>query len=168
MRTLVWIGIVPVLAIAAIAQGQTGRVRAGEVPPQPLHGEVHSFYDAIMVGVSLKSLCDGSDVIVEGSVETSVGRQVGTWPNSRIETDLWVSITRVLKGPEKLSKLVVSEKGGALGDYREIVENRRAMQPGERYILLLQSDGRPGIPEIPGLARYFVSGGWEASKYLIV
>ena len=106
MRPLFRMGLLMVLAASAFAQ-QAGRLRAGEEPPQPLRGTIHGFADPMLVR-SFKDLCDRADAIVEGVVETDASRMMPA-RDSRIETDFWISISRVLKGPLDTPKIVVSE-----------------------------------------------------------
>src|SRR4051812_37559435 len=88
------------------ASGQSARPRAGEQPPQPLRGEVHFFIDPAPLR-SFQQVCDKSDAIVEGVAETAAARLM-PGPTARVETDMWIGVTRVLKGPE-MRKLVVAE-----------------------------------------------------------
>jgi hypothetical protein len=126
-------------------------VRAGEIPPQPLHGEVHLIADPMPLR-SFKDLCEKADLIVDGVAETEASRLTSNRA-ANIETDFWIAVNRVLKGPAETRKVVVSEIGGTVGDLR-VIPNYRLLQRGERYILFLYTDKRTDVPKIEGLARY--------------
>jgi hypothetical protein len=130
---------------------QTGRVRAGEVPPQPLRGEIHAIADPAPLR-SFKELCDRADAIVEGVVETDASRMM-PGRGDHIETDFWIAVSRVFKGSVDTPKIVVSEMGGTFGELH-LIMNFPLLRRGERYVLFLYADKRPGVPPVPGLLRY--------------
>jgi len=150
MRLILSLGLLATLAANVLAQ-PTGRLRAGEVPPQPLRGELHAIADPAPMR-SFKDLCTRVDAIVEGVVETDASRLMPGSP-SHIETDFWIAVDRVLKGPVDTSKIVVSEMGGTFGELH-LIMNFPLLQRGQRYFLFLYSDKRPGVPPVPGLPRY--------------
>ncbi|HEY6341050.1 MAG TPA: hypothetical protein VIY49_06125 [Bryobacteraceae bacterium] len=137
-------------ASACFAQ-QTGRVLGGQEPPQPVRGEVRAIADPALIR-SFGELCKRVDLIVEGTVETDAGRMM-PGRGLPIETDFWIKVDRVLKGSVDTDKIVVSEAGGAVGDLH-LIMNFPLLQRGQRYVLLLYTDKRPGIPPVPDLPRY--------------
>src|SRR5579863_6761027 len=146
MRVFLFLGF---LAVSAHAQ-QDGRVRAGETPPPLLRGEVHAIADPMALR-SFKELCMKADAIVEGAVETAASRLM---PGSaHVETDFWVAVDQVIKGPAGTHKLVVSEMGGTYGELH-LIMNFPLLQTGQRYVLFLYTDKRPGVPPVPGLPRF--------------
>ena len=149
MRNSIWAGILSVVLIAA--SGQDSKPRIGEEPPLPLRGEVHVIVDSAPLR-SFQELCEKSDAIVEGVAETAADRMMPAgW--ARVETDVWIGVTRVLKGPAEMRKVVVAEDGGTFGELH-VIANYPLMQRDERYILFLWKDRRPGIPPIADLPRY--------------
>jgi hypothetical protein len=150
MRRVFRMGLLVALATSAFAQ-QTGRLGAGEQPPQPLRGVIHGFADPMPVR-SFKDLCDRADAIIEGVVEADASRMM-PGRDSRIETDFWIAVSRVLKGSVDTPKIVVSEMGGTFGELH-LIMNFPLLQRGERYVLFLHADKRPGIPPVSGLPRY--------------
>lgn len=145
MPVLLLLGIV-----TAVAAAQQGRVRAGEEPPLPVRGEIHVHADPMLVR-SLSDLCARADAIVEGVIETDSSRLMNR--SSPVETDLWIAISRVLKGSIDTPKLVASQMGGTYGELR-LVTNYPLLQTGQRYFLFLSTEKRPDVPAIPGLPRY--------------
>jgi hypothetical protein len=148
MQMLLPLGLT--LALAASAQ-QDGRVREGERPVPPQHGEFHAIADPALIR-SFRELCGKADAIVEGVVNSDMPRLIsGRAP--RVETDFGVSVDRVLKGPTDTPEIAVSEMGGTFGDFH-LIMNFPLLQRGTRYVLFLYADKREGIPPIPGLPRY--------------
>jgi hypothetical protein len=146
--------MIPVLLLVLVSNvfaQQTGRLRAGEEPPRPLRGEIHAIADPAPMR-SFKDLCEKADAIVEGVVETDAARMM-PGRGDQIETDFWIAVSRVLKGPADTSKIVVSEMGGTFGELH-LIMNFPLLQRGDRYVLFLYSEKRPGVPPVPGLPRY--------------
>ena len=137
-------------ADACFAQ-QSGRVLGGQEPPPPMRGEVQAIADPAPMR-SFGELCKRVDLIVDGTVETDAARMMPS-RGVHIETDFWIKVDRVLKGSVDTDKIVVSEMGGAVGDLR-LIMNFPLLQRGQRYVLLLYTDKRPGIPPVPDLPRY--------------
>jgi hypothetical protein len=111
---------------------------------------------------SLKDLCDLSAVIVEGVVTTSFpSRQLGP-SQSSLETDALVGVTKVLKGPVGANQqLVVSQLGGAKGNFSSTPTQYSLVRPGEKYILFLREDDRSNLPiQAQTTTRYIVTGIW--------
>jgi hypothetical protein len=150
MRLSLAIGLLAILAASAFAQ-QTGRLRTGELPPEPLRGEIHAIADPAPVH-SFQDLCGRAAAIVEGVVETDASRMI-PGRGRQIETDFWIAVTRVLKGSVDNPKIVVSEMGGTVGELH-LIMNFPLLQRGERYVLFLYAENRPGIPPVNGLRRY--------------
>jgi len=138
------------LPLLAFGQ-QEGRRRAGDEPPSPLKGDIRTIADPMPLP-SFKYLCEHADMIVEGVVETEATRRL-PGRDVRIETDFWIAVDRVIKGPSDTRKLVTSEMGGAFGELR-LIMNYSLLERGQRYILFLYADHYPDRPQIPGLARY--------------
>jgi hypothetical protein len=140
------------LLLPMMAVGQpTGRLKAGEEPPYPLKGDMHAIADPAPLR-SFKDLCDRVAMIVEGVVETDAARQV-SGPNAKIETDFWIAVDRVFKGPPEARRLVTSEMGGTFGEAR-LLMNYPLMRRGERYILFLYKNNSPDRPPVADLMRY--------------
>src|SRR6266481_3568956 len=102
MRLLLSMSLLVTLAVNAFAQ-QSGRLRAGEEPPRPLRGEIHAIADPAPLR-SFKDLCDRAAAIVEGVVETDASRMM-PGRGTPIETDFWITVDRVLKGPMDTPKI---------------------------------------------------------------
>jgi hypothetical protein len=145
MRRVFRMGLLVALATSAFAQ-QTGRLGAGEQPPQPLRGVIHGFADPMPVR-SFKDLCDRADAIIEGVVEADASRMM-PGRDSRIETDFWIAVSRVLKGSVDTPKIVVFEMGGTFGEL-QLIMNLPLLQRGERYVLFLHADGGPASLRFP-------------------
>jgi hypothetical protein len=150
MQPLSLVSLLLVLVGSVFAQ-PAGRLRAGEEPPQPLRGDIHAIADPAPMR-SFKELCDRAAAIVEGVVETDAPRNM-PGRGVHIETDFWIAVNRVLKGPADTPKIVVSEMGGTFGELH-LIMNFPLLQRGDRYVLFLYEDKRPGLPAVPGLPRY--------------
>lgn len=140
-----------VVIVAGTAAAQNSRPIVGSQPPTPLKGQIHAIADPAALR-SFKDLCEHVDLIVQGTVETLASRRM-PGIHGNIETDYWIAVNRVIKGPPETRKLVTSELGGTFGEL-QVVMNYPLMQPGERYVLFLYADKYPDRPQIPGLARY--------------
>jgi hypothetical protein len=149
MRLPLSLSLLATLAANVLAQ-PTGRLRAGEEPPQPVRGEIHAIADPMPMR-SFKDLCNRADAIVEGVVETDAARLMPGSPG-HIETDFWIAVDRVLKGPVDTPKIVVSEMGGTFGELH-LIMNFPLLQRGQRYVLFVYAD-KAGRPPVPGLPRY--------------
>jgi len=139
-----------VISAGAVA-AQESRPMVGATPVAPLKGQIHAIADPAPLR-SFRDLCEHADLIVEGVVETVAARRM-PGRNGNIETDYWIAVNRVIKGPPETHKLVTSELGGTFGEL-QVVMNYPMMQRGERYVLFLYADKYPDRPPIPGLARY--------------
>jgi hypothetical protein len=149
---VLFLSAVPIATWAAACLAQeSGRVLGGQEPPQPVRGEVRGIADPVLIR-SLGELCKRVDLIVNGTVETDAARMM-PGRGVPIETDFWIKVDRVLKGSVDTDKIVVSEMGGTVGDLH-LIMNFPLLQRGERYVLFLYTDKRPGIPPVPDLPRY--------------
>jgi hypothetical protein len=134
----------------AFAQNPSpSRVLAGtQVPKQGTGIKILEF---AYVPQTLKELRDYSEVIVEGTVESKMpAREHGPG----LETDVLVAVNRVVKGEPTLQRIVLTEQGGTLGAYQEIIQDDNPMRSSEHYVFFLLSDKRVDIPAIAGRKRY--------------
>jgi ligand-binding sensor domain-containing protein len=161
MKTVcIWIS----LTSAAL---QTGRAQSQDFPgPIEATGFPQRGTAALIVEPgSLKALCDMSTLIVEGLVTTSLTpRMLGIYGRT-LETDAIITVTRTLKGKASNSDIVISQRGGTIGQFTLKPVDYDIVQPGEQYLLFLKDDNRPNIPQISGAKRYFVIGAWSGLFY---
>ena len=147
-----------VIAIGLIAQTVTfaqnpspSRVIAGTQVPKRGTGITH--LEFAFVPQTLKELRDYSELIVEGTIESKMpAREHGPG----LETDVLVTVDRVVKGEPTLQRIVLTEQGGTLGAYQEIIQDDSPMRSGEHYVFFLLSDKRNDIPAIAGRRRFTV------------
>ena len=143
----------------ASAQPFTVPPGAGRVPPPPPPTGITfglSFALGYMPG-SFEELCDSSVLIVEAHVLSVLAPT----ENLRyLETDSILSVDRVLKGPESIRQVVISQKGGVLGQYRQLPYQYNLMQQGEHYILFLTEETETNLPDVAGIPRYALTGSW--------
>ena len=127
------------------------RVLAGtHVPKQ---GTGITLLEFAYVPQTLKELRDYSEVIVEGTIESKMlAREHGPG----LETDVLVTVDRVVKGEPTLQRIVLTEQGGTLGAYQQIIQDDNPMRSGEHYVFFLLSDKRIDVPTIAGRKRYTV------------
>lgn len=127
-------------------------------PPPPTTGI--TFGLALSLGNvpgSFEELCDSSVLIVEAHVQSVLA------PTENLryfETDSVLSVDRVLKGPESIRQVVISQKGGVLGQFRQLPHQYDLMQPGEHYILFLADETETHLPDVAGIPRYALNGAW--------
>jgi len=141
-----------IVIAAGAVPAQQSRPIVGSPPVEPLKGQIHAIADPAPLR-SFRDLCQHADLIVEGVVDTVAARRM-PGRNGNIETDYWIAVNRVIKGPPNTRKLVTSELGGTFGEL-QVVMNYPLMQRGERYVLFLYADTYADRrPQIPGLARY--------------
>lgn len=140
-----------VVIAAGAVPAQDTRPIVGSPPVAPLKGQIHAIADPAPLR-SFKDLCEHADLIVEGVIETVASRRM-PGRNGNIETDYWIAVNRVIKGPPETRKVVTSELGGTFGEL-QVVMNYPLMQRGERYVLFLYADTYAGRPRIPGLTRF--------------
>lgn len=119
--------------------------------PLLTRGEIHAIADPVPLR-SFKEQCDQANAIIEGVVENDASRLMPGIA-THIETDFRVTVGRVIKGSIATPKIVVSEMGGKVGELH-LIMNFPLLQKGERYVLFLDADKRPGVPPVPGLPRY--------------
>jgi hypothetical protein len=153
------------LVSSALGQADTGRVRAGQEPPwPPERGTVKFIGDPVAMPPALANkpplerLCDFSDIVIDGIVTTAFPARSPI--RGMLHTDFLISVSRVLKGPDTLRQIMVSQMGGSVGDFHLVTDRYALMQPGQRFILFLQNDNRPSTPRRPGIPPYFVTRSW--------
>jgi hypothetical protein len=148
----------------------------GEPPPAPPPNRI-TFTLSLAAGYlpgSVEELCDSSIFIVDADVQAILppGQNLRYPPGVQLlqnrsfplfrylETDAILRVRQVLKGPESVRQVVISQKGGAVGPYTELPSQYNLMQRGERYILFLTDEPRPDLPDVDGIPRYALNGAW--------
>jgi hypothetical protein len=156
---IVWFGI------AASVFAQEGRVKTGQEPPwPPAKGTAKFILDlapwrpALQNEPPLQRLCDASDIVLDGIVANAYPSRSPS--RGTLQTDFLISVSRVLKGPDTLRQVMVAQMGGAIGDFHLVTDQYALMQPGQRYILFLQTDNRPSTPRRADIAPYYVTRSW--------
>ncbi len=149
----------------------------GGPPPPPPPTNRSTFTLSLDPGYlpgSFEELCDSSILIVEAHVQSILApRQNLRYPSgvqlrqerSRpiflyLETDAILVVDRVLKGPESIRQVVISQKGGVVGRYTELPNQYDLIQQGERYILFLTDETEPDLPDVTGIPRFALAGAW--------
>ena len=134
----------------------TGRVPPP--PPPPRAGFTSGLSLALGdVPGSFEELCHSSVLIVEAHVQSILAPT----ENLRyLETDAILSVDRVLKGMESIRQVVISQKGGVLGQYRQLPYQYNLMQQAEHYILFLTEETETHLPDFAGIPRYALTGSW--------
>ena len=135
---------------------------AGLAPPPPPPSTIGVFTSGLTlalgdVPLSFEGLCDSSELIVEAHVQSLL---TPTRNLRYLETDAILSLDRVLKGPESIRQVVISQKGGVLPQFRQLPYQYNLMQPGEHYILFLTEEMETHLPDVPGIPRYALNGSW--------
>ena len=156
----------------------TEPVRAGGLPPPPSPPPSGVTFDLLLAPGSLpgsfEELCDSSILIVEAYVQSVLApRQDLRYPSGTqllqersfpifhyLETDAILRVSEVLKGPESIRQVVLSQKGGVLGSYTELPAQYDLMQRGKHYILFLADEARSDLPDVRGIPRYALNGAW--------
>ena len=143
------------------AQGEP--VRRGEQPAfPPKSGTAVMFVNQgplppSFSGDMLEYLCNSSPMIITGTVESS-----SVWVNGRaLETDSVLRLDSIIKGTETASRVVVSQLGGTMGEFKVVIEQYSLMKPGERYVLFRQVERRQIPPQHSNARRYAIRGTWE-------
>ena len=128
------------VALTLACFGQGNPVETGGHDKGVLH-----IYAEVPAPASLEDLVKGSQVIIEGEVQESLGTRLSDPARaSSVYTDFPVTVKRVLKGPEDLKEIIVTQIGGKLGDLEVIPHvGGTHLEPGERDILFLNPDPRP-------------------------
>ncbi|MBI1745785.1 MAG: hypothetical protein HYR55_04260 [Acidobacteria bacterium] len=148
---------------------QNNRVKredAGKFHPK---GKAIAFVDMVDVPTNLSELAQRADLIIQGTVESILSsRYLNSDVSDSMETDLWISVQSILKGPkgEPIERVVVSQFGGKIEDLEIVVLADPLMQSGENYILFLKIDNRTDLPNYDKGRRYTVVGG-ESGKFKI-
>ena len=154
------------ILFAGMLHAQVPRVRRGEFPPfPPKSGTASLNVDLAPLpptfrGEMLEYLCNSSPLIITGTVESSSVRVNGRG----LETDSVLRIDSVIKGTVTASRVVVSQSGGTMGEFKIITEQYSLMKAGERYVLFLQEDRRNQLPPQPSdVRRYAITRAWEGT-----
>jgi hypothetical protein len=158
MRSIINISIVVTLTLGVISAQSGPRVRKGEQPPWPPASGTAEFFLDFPPGYlpeSLKQLCDSSRLIVDGYVQTIFPPREAS-PRS-LETDAVLLVSQVLKGTDA-GKVVVAQRGGVIGQFKEVPHQYALLQLGEHYIAFLIDDKRPNLPVRVGIPRYGITG----------
>lgn len=140
---------------------QVGR-RAVGVNPGPAKDAI--IFADTSTPSSLREMFTKAEVIVVGTIDKAVGRDR---PGSdTIETDLFVSVSQVLKGADRIpnNKLIVMQLGGKIDDRVLEVAEEKPIAQGETYVLSLVLDRRPVVSKLPvvsGTPRFQFLGGWN-------
>ena len=133
----------------------------------PTDGTTYVFVDLSPVKGSPEDvayLSRSSEVVVDAMVERVSTRTQG----HHLETDAVLRVKDVLKGSSGLSLIEVGERGGTLGNYREVSRQYSVMQEGERYILFLKNELTSGLGNTEGgqTRRYNLNRSYHG-KFLI-
>ena len=165
MRFVIGLALCFDLVSSALGQVDTRKVKTEQEPPwPPAHGTVKFIADlpplppALRNKPPLERLCDLSNLIIDGIVTTAFPSRSPS--RGTLQTDFLISVSRVLKGPETLRQIMVSQMGGSTGDFHLVTDQYALMQPGERFVLFLQDDNRPSTPRRPGIPPYYVTRSW--------
>ena len=156
--------------VPSVAQGPSDlRHRAGDehregevVRPR---GRIYMSVTPAAVPGSLKELVSTADVIVDGRVESVLPSRLNNPADpTTVETDAIVGVREVLKGPETLKSLVVTQAGGKDRDVEIVPVQYELLQQGDRHILFLTSDGRDIVPRYPAVNGTFtITGRWSGN-----
>lgn len=132
------------VGMVSLATAQTGMPN--------LHVDV-----AFAPSISLKALSESVPFIVEAHVESVFPSSGGP---GFLRTDAVLSVDRVIKGSIPESRFVLGQVGGIKDGREAIPIQYDLMQPGDHYILLLNSSTATGSQEIerPGLKRFVIAG----------
>jgi hypothetical protein len=128
-------------------------------PPPPTVGGV-SFGLSLALGyvpLSFEELCESSLLIVEARVQSTLAPT----ENLRfLETDAILSLDQVFKGPESIRQIVISQKGGVLGQFTQLPHQYNLMRQGEHYILFLTEETETHLSDVEGIPRFAFNGSW--------
>lgn len=157
--------ILGTLSAAALAQGNRNpkkpKSTSAELTEPVIEGTGITTIDLMFVPKSLNELVEASDLIVEGKVESILESRYSN-PDIPVDldTDLKISVKRVLKGAKDIKSVVVSQPGGKLNGLETIVREDPLMQEGEHYILFLTEDDRVNLPGHKD-PRYIITALWH-------
>lgn len=164
------IGTVSSLTLLALdAQCLFAQNRSSGSDPQPTRGVVHMIVSPISTPQSVNDLVRESEVVVEGVVEAKgPSWRRNSDESDSLETDLVISVERILKGrPPR--KITVSELGGLAGALAVVPTNNRFMAVKERYILFLMRDARANLPApAQNASQRYVVTGISSGKFRII
>ncbi len=144
---------------------QTSRSAKAPEPPEP-RGSARFFVMLSDPSPNLEKITRNAQLIVDVTVEKILGPRLRN-PSvaNSFNTDVLLSVNRVLRGQLGESKIITFHWGGTNGYFEAQAVQDPPMRPGERYIFFLKSDRRPGLPtySIPGASRYYRVGIWNGS-----
>jgi hypothetical protein len=106
-------------------------------------------------------LIDNAQFVVVGVVD-SVFPAIAIGDGKSLVTDVGLRVTRSLKNPESVTRIVVSQPGGTLDGFTHRVSGVTPMQTGEEYILFLKEPSATAVRVLPsrqGLVRYEITHG---------
>ena len=154
-----WNGVAPSPSVNP-AQGNRRRK-----PTQDLSrsgGTVISLIDIYPYPLSLDDLINRADLIIRAHTDSLLGsRYNGPKYAASLETDFEFSVQEVLKGPEDVKSVVVSQTGGSLDGIENVAPQDPLMQVGGDYVLFLTRDNRPDLPSYNHSPRYVATGAWN-------
>jgi hypothetical protein len=153
-----WAGILLLAFAPVIATHQ--RVLRDNTPPYPPAAGEAKFIADLAPGprpASLQELCAASLLVADAHIQSVYPASV---IGRHLETDSVLLISQLFKGREDHREVVVSQMGGVLGAFRELTDQYALVQQGEHYIVFLDADPRPQIPD-RGAPRYGITGVWS-------
>ena len=143
------------------------RVVPGAEPPWPPPSGIAHLTRTLPPGYmpqSMKELCDRSAGIADATVETIFPpREVA---RHSLETDVGLIVRQVIKGDHTLKYIVVSQRGGTVGQFSELPTQYHLMKVGERYIIFLEEDKRLNLPLRDGHRRFGITAQWLGLFYM--
>jgi hypothetical protein len=145
------------IGFSALAQN-----RATATTPHPDLGKAIVHIAPSFTPQSIADLVRKAGLVVEGIVDNAgESRLVQPADPASVETEFLVNVAGVLKGDTKPARIVVAQMGGVHGSLVVTPAEDAHMRQGERYILFLTRDDRPGLEQISGLPRFLVTGVWS-------
>ena len=109
---------------------------------------------------TLDALINFSSVIVEATVESAYPI-VDQQSPGLVYSDFSIRVNRVVKGSVASNQIAVHQAGGTVpGGKTAEPGGYSLMMPGERYILFLDANPPPGLPN-RGLPRYMIAAGFH-------
>ncbi len=167
--------IVAVTAAAFAQPAGSARARKSSPPLNPWETEGSAIVTIEKASSpnSLNDLVAEADVIVAGRVRASLPARSRDFknPTSNLETDAEVAVDTVLKGRLENRTILVAETGGTMGRFRTIRATDQGgedplLQAGKGYLLFLNRDARPGLPNEKKLPRYTVASVMDGKMLL--
>jgi hypothetical protein len=116
--------------------------------------------DVAGIPKSFKELCERAEFVVDARVVSVFPTSVPSGKTGKLgpldlETDVVISVNRVIKGTVAGADLVVGQLGGIKEGTERVPTQYALMQPGERYILFLRNPPQLSSPHAsrPGYQR---------------